>query len=93
MAYSIFNGDGTRFNPPEIDSYKKLIQNRFPPCSAEGYQCMYCSKCPKGDYFKWPDDCKETVEAQKLAVRYYVNAHNTLGFNSIYLSLNESENG
>lgn len=85
MTYELFNGDGTRFDPPQIEPYKKLVENRFPSCKAEGYQCMFCGKCPKGDYFKWPQDCEEIVAAQELAVNHYINTHNTIGLSSMYL--------
>lgn len=85
MAYELFNGDGTRFDPPEIEPYKQMVEQRFPRCKAYGYQCMFCDKCPSGEYFKWPSDCNEILEAQNLAVNHYINSHNTMGTNSMYL--------
>lgn len=86
MAYILFNEDGTRYQPPEIEPYKKLITERFPPCKyGASYQCMFCGKCPSGDYFKWPAECIPIVEAQQLAVKHYTNQHNNIGQNGLYL--------
>lgn len=85
MAYELFNGDGTRFDPPEIEPYKQMVEQRFPRCKAYGYQCMFCGRCPSGEYFKWPSDCNEILTAQNLAVNHYINSHNTMDTNSIYL--------
>lgn len=76
----VLNEDGTEYNPPETEEYKKL-KELFPSCGYEGlsYSCMYCSKCYFGDNFKWPEQYKHIVEDNRRLRREYEQAHNKNG--------------
>lgn len=70
----ILNGDGTDFSPPRnplADKWERL----YPSCATDIYRCMYCSKCPHGDYWEVPEEDKEVYDAYIQTVRQYNLEH------------------
>ena len=59
MNITVINGDGTDYDPPKnplAEKWEKL----YPPCNTSGYSCMFCRKCPHGDYWKVPEEDTDT---------------------------------
>lgn len=73
----ILNEDGTEYNPPRnplAEKWEKL----YPSCKTDGYSCMYCGKCPHGDYWHVPKEDKEVYYTYIQTVhRYNVEHGNT----------------
>jgi len=84
MNNNIIFSDGTVFNPPENplkDKWNKL----YPPIPhphesqvCDGYSCMWCGRCPKGDYWKVPEEDKDIYENYKKEFDDYCNSHGGL---------------
>ena len=76
ITYSIINEDGTEFKPPMITEYKELFK-KYPICKFKGYNCMFCSDCMCGEYFKPMDENEEDIIIrQNDAVLAYLFMHN-----------------
>lgn len=62
MIEKILNEDGTEYSPPPnplAEKWKKL----YPSCGSGGYKCMYCGKCPYGEYWKVPEEDRDEYAA------------------------------
>lgn len=44
----------------------------------DGYSCMWCGRCPRGDYWKCPDEDKEVYEQYQKELREYLEKSDTL---------------
>lgn len=42
----------------------------------DGYSCMYCGRCPRGSYWKVPDEDKAVWDAYQKEVDAYMRLHN-----------------
>jgi len=77
--------DGTSYDPPKNPLYEK-----YPECEiGEGYHCMFCSKCPHGE-FTVPDEDKEIYENYEKAYKEYCDSHGG-ELNIIFDVINEEE--
>ena len=78
----IVNEDGTELSLPEnplIEKWTKLYPaTPMPQFSqvCDGYSCMWCDRCPKGEYWEVPDDDKEIWEEYQRQVEEYLKIHN-----------------
>lgn len=82
LVDEIFNEDGTSFNPPENplkDKWAKL----YPPTPmpqysqvCDGYSCMWCGRCPRGEYWKIPEEDREVYKAYVDEYNQYIIDHN-----------------
>ena len=72
----IINSDGTNFDPP-IHPEMHKIEEKYPMCKSWGYNCMYCDKCPLGQYFKPSDEEEERIlRERKELINKYILEHN-----------------
>ena len=89
-AGDMFFKDGTPYEPPENpllhdDKYKKQERWGF-NCPVWGYQCMFCSNCPMGDYYKYSEEeLKVEEEYKKLLKNYQEDNEKLHGELMIYL--------
>lgn len=80
----IINEDGTDFmddfpvNPLE-EKWAKL----YPPVPmpqfsqvCDGYSCMWCSRCPRGDYWKVPEEDQAIWNEYQKQIQEYHKVHN-----------------
>ena len=68
--------DGTLFHPPMDPEYKMLLKEKFPSCKTGGsYECCYCGKCPRGDYFVWPEDLASILKRQHDLEKNFLLEH------------------
>lgn len=80
----LVNEDGTdcNFKFPENPLEEKW--NRlYPPIPkpeysqvCDGYSCMCCGRCPKGSYWKVPEEDKEVWDEYKKEIMEYHKIHN-----------------
>lgn len=82
MITTVLNDDGTEFNPP-INPLKEKWDKLYPPTPmpqfsqvCDGYSCMWCGRCPSGEYWKCPEEDKEIYEQYLKEYREYMRAHN-----------------
>lgn len=89
----IVNEDGTPidFEYPE-NPLKEKWDKLYPPNqrystgdNCEGYCCMYCGLCPKGEYWKVPEEDKEMWEKHLEDVKEYERVHNPSMYAKLYL--------
>lgn len=85
------NPDCTLYDPPMLPEYKELLKT-IPPCSfGMSYSCMFCHKCPYGDYFKWPAGTEAVREAQAKAEQAYMESHGASSILDLYFDVTEEE--
>lgn len=80
----IINEDGTQFgfeypkNPLEEKWAKSYPPTPMPQYSqvCDGYSCMRCGRCPRGEYWKVPEEDKEVWEQYQAELREYHRIHN-----------------
>lgn len=80
----LVNEDGTDWNfeypeNPLKDKWDKL----YPPIPkpeysqvCDGYSCMYCGRCPKGSYWKVPEEDMEVWNKYQKDIKEYHRTHN-----------------
>ncbi len=59
----LFPGD-----PPPVNALVQKWREKYPvePCAGMSYSCMFCGRCPSGDYWKVPEEDKvEQAEWEK----------------------------
>ena len=73
--------DGTPFNPPE-NPLKEKWKEKYPKIPdtlasqvCDGYSCMWCGRCPDGDYWKVPEEDKEAYDKYKAEYDKYIDSH------------------
>lgn len=78
----LVNDDGTEFTPPE-NPLKEKWDRLYPPTPnpqasqvCDGYSCMWCGRCPRGEYWKVPEEDKEVYEQYKKDFEAYMREHN-----------------
>ena len=71
---AILNEDGTEYSPPR-SPLKEKWERLYPTCESMGYGCIFCGKCPCGDYWKIPEEDKDAYDAWVQAVRQYNIEH------------------
>lgn len=70
MIEKILNEDGTEYDPPRNPLEEKW-EKLYPSCGSGGYKCMYCGKCPHGEYWKVPEEDKDDWVAYMMTVHQY----------------------
>lgn len=83
---TLYNADGTVYDPPMTSEYRAMIKKLKTCDTGIGYDCMFCNKCPYGDYFKCPDELKPVIEQQREAIRQYNLQHNNANLGSLFLA-------
>jgi hypothetical protein len=72
----LMNTDGTEFSPPKnplAEKWRKL----YPVCdSGFNYSCMFCNKCPYGEYWHVPEEDKDEYTKYRKEVTSYIETHN-----------------
>lgn len=78
MIEKILNEDGTVYCPPP-NPLKEKWAELYPGCDVIGYKCMFCGKCPLGDYWKVPEEDRDVWRAYLQDVRqYHIDHGNTI---------------
>ncbi len=89
---NIINEDGTGYgldfpkNPLE-EKWSKLYPPTPMPQSSQvcdGYSCMWCGRCPKGDNWKVPEEDKELWDNYQAQIKEYHKIHNPSLYTSVY---------
>lgn len=87
--------DGDQFNPPENPLKEKWLKE-YPPTPhplesqvCDGYSCMWCGRCPEGDYWKCPEEDKEIYDKFHKEYLDYINEHG--GFGNLIFDINQKE--
>ena len=82
MIEVLFNEDGTEFCPPKNPLQEKW-NKLYPPIPkpehsqvCDGYSCMWCGRCPRGEYWKVPEEDREIWEQYQREWAAYLEAHN-----------------
>ena len=75
--------DGTPYNPPE-NPLKEKWTTLYPPCNLSdrsnlNYSCIFCDRCPNGEYWRVPIADKEVWRQHQLDVKAYIKDHGGLG--------------
>ena len=82
--FEIVNEDGT---PLDFERPKNPLEEKwerlYPPTPmpqysqvCDGYSCMWCGRCPRGDNWKVPEEDKEIWEDYRRQCREYNRIHN-----------------
>lgn len=78
----LVNEDGTDMDYPE-NPLKEKWGRLYPPVPkpeysqvCDGYSCMCCGRCPKGSYWKVPDEDRESWDAHQKELAEYDRIHN-----------------
>ena len=82
--FEIVNEDGT---PLDFERPKNPLEKKwkrlYPPTPipqysqvCDGYSCMWCGRCPRGDNWKVPEEDKEIWEDYRRQCREYNRIHN-----------------
>lgn len=74
MIEKILNEDGTEFCPPPNPLEEKWAK-LYPACGSGGYKCVYCGKCPYGEYWKVPEEDIPEWTAYSITVHQYNLEH------------------
>lgn len=91
---SIYNYDGTLYDPPktpEYEAYIKSIKEEICNKGGFGYRCMYCNKCIYGDNFEASPELQKVLDAQYRVASEYVNQHNPNGLSDLLIEFNIAE--
>jgi hypothetical protein len=92
--------DGTPFNPPEnplLEKWNKL----YPPTKkpeysqvCDGYSCMWCGRCPHGEYWKVPEEDVDEYNEWLWKKEQYIQEHGGMDnvFIPMQMSVEEWEN-
>lgn len=85
--------DGTKFDPP-VNPLKDKWAILYPPIPkpnnsqvCDEYSCMWCERCPKGSYWKCPEEDKEIYDKWQKEYCDYMESHG--GFAKMYVCLDE----
>ena len=96
----VVNEDGTpwNFERPE-NPLKEKWARLYPPSPdarasqvCDGYSCMWCGRCPYGDYWKVPEEDKDVWEAYQAELKEYDRIHNP-GLYAFYMKAKENDGG
>ena len=73
--------DGTLFEPP-VNPLKEKWDKLYPPTPkpqysqvCDGYSCMWCGRCPNGDYWKVPEEDKDIYDKWYKEYTDYCDSH------------------
>ena len=80
--FNVLNENGTPFELPSNPLQEKW-DRLYPPKPmpqysqvCDGYSCMWCGRCPKGDNWKVPQEDLEIWEQYQKSVHNYLILHN-----------------
>ena len=83
MIEKILNEDGTEYCPPPNPLEEKW-EKLYPACgSGATYKCIYCGKCPYGEYWKVPEEDRDAYNAYRKTVHQYHLDHGNV-FNDMH---------
>lgn len=85
MLLNLYNADGTIYDPPISREYKELM-HKLKCDTGPDYSCMFCGRCPYGEYFKCPPEFQPIMDRQKDLIRVYNIIHGNTNPNSIFLA-------
>ena len=72
--FEIVNEDGTSMDDfpknPLAEKWKRYSQ------VCDGYSCAFCGRCPRGDYWKIPEEDKEIWAGYQKQLKEYNRIHN-----------------
>jgi len=96
----ILNNDGTSMVDYPENPLKEKWSKLYPPSPmpqfsqvCDGYSCMWCGRCPRGEYWKVPEEDKEVWEAyQKELYDYNINHGNIIRTKAENYLLNQEGN-
>ena len=78
----LVNDDGTSFNPP-INPLKEKWDRLYPPIPmpqysqvCDGYSCIYCGRCPRGENWVVPEEDVDEWNRYMNELSKYLNSHN-----------------
>lgn len=78
----IVNEDGTKLNPPKNPLAEKWAR-LYPPIPmpqysqvCDGYSCMFCGRCPRGECWRVPEEDKTIWDNYQKELLDYYQAHN-----------------
>ena len=84
-AYKIVNFDGTSMDDYPRNPLKEKWNKLYPPTPmpkysevCDGYSCMWCGRCPYGEYWKVPKEDLEIYEADLKEVHDYNVLHGNI---------------
>lgn len=84
-SINIVNGDGTSMDDYPKNPLKEKWDRLYPPIImpqnsqvCDGYSCMWCGRCPRGEYWKVPEEDKEAWEAYQEEVHEYNVLHGNI---------------
>lgn len=82
MIERLLNEDGSEFDPPKNPLWDKW-ERLYPPIpipqysqTCDGYSCMWCGRCPRGDNWKVPSEDVEIYNKYKKDYKDYIVKHN-----------------
>ena len=85
MLLNLYNADGTIYDPPISQEYRDMM-NELKCSTGPEYSCMFCGRCPYGEYFKCPDIFKPVIARQRELIAEYNRLHGNDNPNSIFLA-------
>ena len=87
---NIINEDGTTMEDFPINPLEDKWNKIFPEIPkpeysqvCDGYSCMWCGRCPKGEGWKVPEEDKKSYKDYMMEVFKYHSIHNPRLYNLI----------
>ena len=81
--FEIANEDGTSMDDFAKNSLAEKWKHLYPPTPmpqysqvCDGYSCVFCGRCPRGDYWKVPEEDKEIWAGYQKQLKEYNRIHN-----------------
>lgn len=79
----LINEDGTDLSNFPENPLEEKWHRLYPPIPkpeysqvCDGYSCMHCGRCPKGSYWKVPEEDKEVWDKYQEEIMEYHKNHN-----------------
>lgn len=83
ISFENVNEDGTSIDNFPKNPLAEKWKHLYPPTPmpqysqvCDGYSCMWCGRCPRGDYWKVPDEDKEVWAGYQKQLKEYNRIHN-----------------
>ena len=80
---NIVNEDGTSLDDMPINPLKEKWDKLYPPIPipeysqiCDGYSCIWCDRCPRGENWKVPEEDKVVWEQYQQQLSEYNRKHN-----------------
>lgn len=82
-VFELINEDGTAMDDFPENSLKEKRDRLYPPLPmpqysrvCDGYSCMQCDRCPKGDNWKVPEEDKAVWDEYQRQIKVYNRSYN-----------------